>query len=195
MNCRGFQERMQVRLDERLSLHDDPILVEHASQCRACANDLEAWKSIELAVAVPANECSLPAKAHSPDHLTLVNVYPILAIAACALLLVGFSGWDNSQQRVAVASVDQVEAAPVDMDKALEAAEWFNSMTKREWLTETMPAVRSMQEGVAPLGRSFVQLVTILTLGDSTFDNASLRSGSADPIGPPDSVGDSSQTS
>jgi hypothetical protein len=36
---------------------------------------------------------------------------------------------------------------------------------RRDWVGNTMPTVRTVQEGVAPLGRTLMRAVTILTLG------------------------------
>ena len=53
-----------------------------------------------------------------------------------------------------------------DVQPSLDALEWWASVRERDWMAETMPAVRSVQQGVAPLGRSLLQAVTVLTVGD-----------------------------
>jgi hypothetical protein len=53
-----------------------------------------------------------------------------------------------------------------DVQQSLDALEWWASVRERDWMAETMPVVRSVQRGVAPLGRSLLQAVTVLTVGD-----------------------------
>ncbi|GAA5506677.1 hypothetical protein [Novipirellula caenicola] len=40
---------------------------------------------------------------------------------------------------------------------------WFHSVQPQNWLGQTMPTVESFREGVAPIGRSLLRAVTILT--------------------------------
>lgn len=42
---------------------------------------------------------------------------------------------------------------------------WWERVDGQEWVNQTMPTFRSMREGVAPLGRTLVRAVTILTIG------------------------------
>lgn len=42
---------------------------------------------------------------------------------------------------------------------------WWRRVQDRDWVGQTMPTVRSLREGVAPLGRSLMRAVTILTIG------------------------------
>jgi hypothetical protein len=42
---------------------------------------------------------------------------------------------------------------------------WWRDVQDRDWVSQTMPTVRSMQEGVAPLGRTLMRAMTILTTG------------------------------
>ena len=46
-----------------------------------------------------------------------------------------------------------------------DPTDWWRRVHGRDWFGETMPVVRSVGEGVAPLGRSLLQAVTILTIG------------------------------
>jgi hypothetical protein len=47
----------------------------------------------------------------------------------------------------------------------VDPTNWWRQVHGRDWFGETMPAVRRVREGVAPLGRSLLQAVTILTIG------------------------------
>ncbi|WP_372718552.1 hypothetical protein [Novipirellula sp.] len=40
---------------------------------------------------------------------------------------------------------------------------WFHDVQQRDWLGQTMPTVESFRDGVAPIGRSLLRAVTILT--------------------------------
>jgi hypothetical protein len=48
---------------------------------------------------------------------------------------------------------------------ALAAEQWWQRVGGQEWVDRTVPAMRSVRDGVAPLGRSFIQAVTILAGG------------------------------
>ena len=47
----------------------------------------------------------------------------------------------------------------------LDPAGWWRSVQDRDWVGQTMPTVQSVKEGVAPLGRTLMRAVTILTIG------------------------------
>ena len=44
-----------------------------------------------------------------------------------------------------------------------DPAAWFQDVQQRDWLGQTMPTVESFRDGVAPIGRSLLRAVTILT--------------------------------
>ncbi|TWU41527.1 hypothetical protein Q31b_29760 [Novipirellula aureliae] len=60
---------------------------------------------------------------------------------------------------------NRLEAADVlaTRDPAIDASQWIRSVRERQWIDETMPTVHSLRDGVAPLGRSLIRAVTILT--------------------------------
>lgn len=188
MNCEHFQKRIQHRLDDRLALDDDLEMIEHANGCESCLAHLQAWRSIEMVIDA--------ASAARPEHpsLTLEPVfYRIAAIAASALITFSLITWNRSETAGQFVSINQAtvstELESINVDSAVDALKWWQTVSQGEWLAQTMPTVRSVQEGVAPLGRSLMQLVTILTVGGS--DSIS----EADPIGSPGNVDESSQTS
>jgi hypothetical protein len=46
MNCRQFENHLQIVLDQRLPADEDPLLAEHAWQCAACREALQIQQQI-----------------------------------------------------------------------------------------------------------------------------------------------------
>ncbi len=163
MNCDYFHQRMQTRLDDRLALNADPDLVQHANGCGSCRAKLNVWLSIESVIASP----TMLAKEQKSTARHL-SVYTFASIAASVLLVLSFTADNRSgtADQQTVASVVSETSEPVDIKTTFQAAEWWATVSPEDWFAQTMPAVRSVQEGVAPLGRSLLQAVTILTVGD-----------------------------
>lgn len=106
------------------------------------------------------------------------------AIAIAAVVLIWFR-WGPAPttppNRVAVASANRSapnqsasmerpsEPLPSSLAMTVEAsaANWWQDVQTRDWVGQTMPAVKSMRDGVAPLGRSLMRAVTILAIGGS----------------------------
>jgi len=92
---------------------------------------------------------------------------PILTAAlAVAILIavVGISPTKSNSKPIlsdVTASSDTLAQATGELDPVL----WWRSVQDRDWVEETMPTVRSVRQGVAPLGRTLVRAVTILTIG------------------------------
>ena len=63
------------------------------------------------------------------------------------------------------------DGAPVaaDVVSNIDATNFWQRVQERDWIQRTMPTVmptvQSIQDGVAPIGRSFVDVVRILTTG------------------------------
>ena len=183
MNCEHFHQRMHLRLDDRLSLDSDPELIRHAEVCTDCGSQLHAWRSIESVLGPALIGPALTGRSmigpsmigpavnygtSQPAKVDRRKVYSALAVAGLLFLAVGFVGsklFDIADQ-VALSDSTTAPAAPIDIQASLDAAEWWATIRDRDWLAQTMPAVRSVQKGVAPLGRSLIQAVTILTVGD-----------------------------
>lgn len=47
IDCDQFEQAVQARLDARLSLQSDPILVEHALECEACRESFDEFVQLE----------------------------------------------------------------------------------------------------------------------------------------------------
>ena len=162
MNCDQFQQRMQVRLDRRFNLAADSELVQHAEACGSCQARMDAWQSIAMVI-----EGADRFDADRTEPTGGRSLYSALAAAALLLIAFGFAGsklWTGADQ---VALTDSTKASSTGgVHSNLDALEWWASVRDRDWLAQTMPAVRSVQQGVAPLGRSLLQAVTVLTVGD-----------------------------
>ena len=162
MNCDHFQQRLQIGLDRRLNLAADPELVRHAETCGGCRKKLDAWQSIAVVI-----EGADRFAAAEREPIGRRSLYPALATAALLLITVGFAGskFMTVADQVTLSESTNVSSTG-DVQSNLDALEWWASVRDRDWLAQTMPAVRSVQQGVAPLGRSLLQAVTVLTVGD-----------------------------
>ena len=163
MNCEHFQRRMQTRLDNRWSLDEDSQMMEHSERCVDCLAQLNAWRSIELAIGLP-----VASKAAAESSASRVKVWTAAAVAASALIAFSFVGGDRSEvvEPLAFANTTHSQTEAVDFQTTVQAVQWWETIRQRNWMAQTMPTVRSVQSGVAPLGRSLIQAVTILTVGD-----------------------------
>lgn len=168
MNCAHFQQRMHLRLDRRLNLGNDSELVRHANRCANCGKQLETWQSIESVIGPAVVGTAVSPAASRTAGVAGRSPYPALAVAALLLFACGFAGAKLIEvaDQVAVSESTNASSGPTDIQVSLDAIEWWATVRDRDWLAQTMPAVRSVQQGVAPLGRSLIQAVTILTVGD-----------------------------
>ncbi len=185
MNCEEFAQRMHHCLDHRSALEDQGDLASHASQCESCRAQLEAWQQIssimpEVTVEVRGDETTGDTRGKS--------IAMFMGLAA-AVLFAAVSLWgradidtpvvaDSTIGNPTVAARDDGEMAEVTGAESgsrptmlaqaaveLDPTSWWQSVQDQDWVDRTMPAVRSVQEGVAPLGRSLMRAVTILTTG------------------------------
>jgi len=164
---------MQARLDDRSVLDDDLQMIEHSLECVDCGAQLNVWRSIELAIGSPA-----VGQAPLQPSTNRSRAGIIAAVAASALIAFSFVGRDHLevvdplvQAPLVSASTtglqtEAVDLAATDLAAALQAAQWWETVRQTDWIGRTMPTVRSVQDGVAPLGLSLIQAVTILTMGD-----------------------------
>ncbi len=172
MNCTEFESRLQQRLDQRLPLESDPFLQQHADRCDACRGQLETWRKID-SVVTPSSQSG------TPETDKRRRTAALSALAATILLALVWqvarpSSDPRESQRlvsndpkpVAVAQPNRpTSAGPAEQLYAKDPAGWWRGVQSQDWVAQTMPAVRSLREGVAPLRRSLIQAVTILTIG------------------------------
>ena len=169
MNCDRFDQRMNVLLDEYQSIADDPALQSHVLDCDSCHQKMRIWQQIDSIGVSQPTEFSNRGLSWSRAS----------AVAA-ALLVAVFASWSFLGGDMVTARVEspalalQQEAAPTLRDDAemlqprenrLDPSQWWESVEPQQWIAQTMPTVRTVQESVAPLSRSFKQAVEILTFG------------------------------
>ncbi len=163
MKCDEFGRRMHQRLDDRWSLERDDELCRHARDCESCRWQFQAW--CQIASIMPAN--SLPARIDTPRKVFFRSAVAVAGLAAAFLCMVTMvpSGQDTLPPRVDSASVEHDPAVLVQTAGELDPALWWQSVQNRDWVGQTMPAFQSVRDGVAPIGRSLMRAVTILTTG------------------------------
>ena len=173
MNCSDFDRRMHQRLDNRWPLETDDELCQHAEECDHCRGLMETWSAVaQVLPAEPKLERAI--RRGKEDSRSLLA---IVAVAAAILWMVSMAPHvDDSVSPRTVAVVEPTKPTPpaaltanpalaqTDADQ-VDLTLWWQNMQNKDWVGQTMPAVRSVQEGVAPIGRSLRRAVTILTTG------------------------------
>ena len=171
MNCDDFSEWLQVQLDQRSNVILPSEMAEHLNECESCRGQVEAWNRI--ASIMPNDSATILAPAPVASWTTRQTIVAVASIAAVALVsfLVGFGNSDEADtpQAVAMASV-QSDRALVRLsdvnDANVNPVVLWKKLQSRDWISETMPTVQSVRDGMAPLGRSFTTAVNILTMGN-----------------------------
>lgn len=169
MNCDRFDQRMNVLLDEYQSIADDPALQSHVLDCDLCRQKMRIWQQIDSIGTLQPTEFSNRGLSWSRASAVAA------AILVAVLISWSYRGGDMVTARVeSPASASQQGAAPTLRDDAaefqpqenrLDPSQWWESVEPQQWIAQTMPTVRTVQESVAPLSRSFKQAVEILTFG------------------------------
>ncbi len=168
MNCEQFHVRMQAALDVRSEPGDDPQLTAHAASCADCRGQLNTWRLIESAIC--SEGLASPPSTSASSRSAIKQFAPVVLAAVAATVLIAVTFLDRNRSQVteplvfANSSISEQQAA--DLEDALRVAQWWDSVRRRDWIAQTMPTVRSVQAGVAPLGKSLLQAVTILTVGN-----------------------------
>ena len=188
MNCDEFLARMHDHIDCRLPLDEDAKLRSHAKRCTSCQEKWNAWRRIASTLTGPNNRTASPPQTDVPNR-RVPNTLPIkpsrtligfgLAVAASVMLMVlswSFGGLNNDQvgsSAITTTAMTVQNQGPdgspsfafLSRDPAISPDRWWEEVQQRDWLAQTMPTVRSVRDGVAPLGRSILQAVSILTIG------------------------------
>ena len=171
MNCDRFDQRMNVLLDDHLPIADDPVLQSHSSHCELCEQKMMIWQQIDRIGPAQPTE-------FSSGWLTWSRVSAMAAGIMVAALL----SWSFRSDRIVTARVNPNELSPQtgtvqtsgnstglqEQASRLDPSRWWESVEPQQWIAQTMPTVRTVQESVAPLSRSFKQAVELLTFGRAT---------------------------
>lgn len=161
MNCQDFASRMQRRLDDRLPLESDRQLRRHAQHCQICRAEFDAWQQIASVMPLSA---AISKNRFRPLAWSGLAAGALLAVAMSWSSLPGNS-WRPNRVGFGEAVVQSDDFSRADVGGTVDPALWWRDVQQRNWVSQTMPAVRRVREGVAPLGRSLLQAVTILTVG------------------------------
>ncbi len=180
MNCDEFDQRMQQLIDARTALADDEQLTAHANGCPDCGERMYWWGQIDsvvpTAVQSPdpsfagdrfadagfAGASSIGADVSSARRKNLFAWSMFAAVAAGLLVAFVLGSSRHEANRTPVA-----KQLPTSVDQHIDVdpARWWRDVQDRDWISQTMPAVQSVRDGVAPLGRSIKHAVAILTTG------------------------------
>ena len=170
MNCDEFDQRMQQLIDDRTALADDEQLTAHANGCPDCGQRMYWWGQIDsvvpTAVQSPdrgfAGDRSIGADVSSARRKNLFAWSMFAAVAAGLLVAFVLGSSRHEAHRTPVA-----KQLPMSVDQHIDVdpARWWRDVQDRDWISQTMPAVQSVRDGVAPLGRSIKHAVAILTTG------------------------------
>lgn len=188
--CQEFSDRLQRCADERRAPRDDAGLISHTRACPPCREDLDAWMRLEAVL----HDGTSPRFAAGPRRR---RATPAWSVAAAVMVMVtagifyrlGDSGATDGNatawNKVENPAIEQIVVAPALADRLeiadLDPALWWHDVRNRDWVGQTMPAIESVQQGVAPLGRTLMRAVTILTTGGplpgGTLPGGPLREG------------------
>jgi hypothetical protein len=173
MNCDDFLIRMHECIDARLPFESDIHLQEHVRQCPSCCNQWYAWVHIS-AVVSPMNVDEqkfagreIAGRRSFAKKLSRSCVGLAVVAVIAAVIVPMHSNEIDSVLEPSLQHTSSVTGMTptIEMDSAVDAAEWWQEVQSRDWIAQTMPTVRRVRDGVAPFGRSIIQAVAILTVG------------------------------
>ncbi|MEM8667578.1 MAG: hypothetical protein AAGG48_08695 [Planctomycetota bacterium] len=166
MNCDRFEDRMNELLDRHESVADDATLQAHASYCECCHQKLMIWQQIDGITPLVSQE-------EPADR----NSWSRIAVLAAGIALAIVLTWNYQRERFTTVQVSPNPAASAQVESripspasqlGIDPNQWWQSVEPGQWIAQTMPTVRTVQESVEPLRRSFQQAVDLLTFGRAT---------------------------
>jgi len=126
---------------------------------------MRVWLEIAPLLKSDHTECAeVDIASSSKRYRALPPILTAALAVAILIAVVGISPTKSNSKPIlsdVTASSDTLAQATGELDPVL----WWRSVQDRDWVEETMPTVRSVRQGVAPLGRTLVRAVTILTIG------------------------------
>lgn len=172
MRCSDFLDRLQRQLDDRVNPESDRELMRHARQCPACGEQLGAWRQVSQVLSRPSvslDRVPMVASSRGPVFVRALQGLAVAAVLAWLVVPASLPDASNGREEsevpsVAIPLVSQA-GGQSQVGADLDPSRWWNQVQDRSWVSQTMPTVRSVREGVAPLGRTLMRAVTILTIG------------------------------
>ncbi len=165
MRCEEFREHLHKRLDQRLPLGSDRNLHRHAANCEECWSELRVWLEIGPLLESGGSDCDeFDVPPSSKGYHVLAPMLMAVVAAAILIAVVGISPTKSDSQPI-LSEGSPFPGTLAQVTGELDPVVWWRSVQDRDWVEETMPTVRSVRQGVAPLGRTLVRAVTILTIG------------------------------
>ena len=170
MNCNEFQQQFQRWIDQRQTVPDQSIQ-EHAGQCEACRRQLRLWQAIQPSLTQHDDSTNLVSHPTARKSMRS-NAIVALAVTACLVIAIvkpRTSGpFVDSQSLTSIRPpLAEMPSAEVNLsvvsDSQLRPGDWWDDIRDRDWVSRTMPTVRIVRDGVAPLGRSIQRAATLLT--------------------------------
>ncbi|KAA1260564.1 hypothetical protein LF1_31040 [Rubripirellula obstinata] len=170
MDCNEFQRQFQRSLDRR-DASPNREMQSHANQCASCQHQVQLWQSIETSLA------SKTYQEPQTNQSKSIKGRSIVAVAVAASLAIAFAtqrttdpiAESQSPDSQSLTSIDsQTNASKTDLATSitgpqLDPSIWWNDIRDRDWVGRTLPTVRIVSDGVAPLGRSIQRAATLLT--------------------------------
>ncbi|HBV62568.1 MAG TPA: hypothetical protein DEF45_06050 [Rhodopirellula sp.] len=165
MRCEEFREHLQERLDQRLPLGSDRDLERHAANCEKCWSEMRVWLEIGPLFESDGGELAEVEIASSSKGYSVLP--PMLTAALAVVILIAVVGISptKSNSKPILRDGSAPSGTLAQATGELDPVVWWRSVQDRDWVEETLPTVRSVRQGVAPLGRTLVRAVTILTIG------------------------------
>ena len=168
MRCDDFTQWLQQRLDDRADLSMPTEINDHVVGCESCRGQLNAWNQISSILPVDRP----PIRANDQPTSGRVNVM-LWVSAAATVLLAFFVGQRLSSDAPVVVQVQLETQQRIDSDPessitlpmSVDPASLWQDIQSRDWIAQSMPAIESVRDSIAPMRRSVVQAMTILATG------------------------------
>ena len=189
LSCEQFRRRMDELLDDRRDAATDAVLRNHADDCSTCRDALRLWSQVDLVFSGHADRQDPPPVRPAAISNTLSpQAKTALTLAAAVLLLLGLGrliSLSSQPENRIIASAELPESsgamAPLRSggdetsstdspdqelanaeDPAWRSGNWWIAVADDRWVQHTLPAVDSVRQSVAPIGRSMKQAIAIL---------------------------------
>jgi len=186
MNCDQFRDSLNEMADQRVNFSRHDQLTQHADQCSACRKQLQWLQRITDCFENVETANHEATTLSGSRGLAFAVAATMVLVASLAWL--GFRQTSNPSMASNQMASNQVASdqagigdvrppptgnrrvasrsarPPAGNEAPLPIVDVaWSDIGPRHWLGRTMPAVRGVQESVAPLGRSLLRAVMLLT--------------------------------